>query len=66
MPTIGLTFPLCDVNGCPAVPTITDGDYVQCEHHEKTAYATSTYWRRITRISEPQGTRWPYYVAEYD
>lgn len=63
--SVGLTQPYCDYYGCTTEPNLTDGASVMCSNHERTAYSTSTYWRRITRvISQPDGP-WPYYVAEY-
>ncbi|MEE2061688.1 hypothetical protein [Rhodococcus artemisiae] len=63
--TIGLTQPHCDYYGCITEPTHTDGEFVMCPRHEKTAYSTTTYWRPITRMAAQPGDLWPYYLAEY-
>lgn len=61
----GLTQPYCDYFGCVNVPTQTDGEFVMCPHHEKTAYSTATRWRPIILLVPQTGDAWPYYVAEY-
>jgi len=60
-----LTQPHCDYCGCTNVPTVTDGDWVMCAHHEDRAYSTSTYWRPIVAIVSDLGGRYPVLLAEY-
>lgn len=59
--SIALTLDVCDVNGCREVPTYTDGEYVQCVHHEPECYRSMYPWVPIVRL-EYRDT-WPFVVA---
>lgn len=63
--SVELTQPHCDYSGCSTAPTITDGEWVMCPHHEPSAYRTSTYWRSILAIVPRSDGRWPFFRAEY-
>ncbi|MCZ4581601.1 MULTISPECIES: hypothetical protein [Gordonia] len=62
---VELTQPHCDYFDCTNRPTVTDGDWVMCTHHEARAYRTSTYWRPIVAIVTNLAGRYPVLRAEY-